>query len=232
MSQPAEAEEGPFVGSRCLAGPDGFWDAATIRRVNDDGTFNVEFDVKDLQILPLWYGVTLQEISFSDAAVWPAVFAELCPSGVLRRVEFPAVLMRLGFKLAEGFGPAESWNAVCASTLGIDAERARDIELGVDSAYEFFRAQRLSAKEYARRLESGSASGWLKLYWNQIRMGGRDPAELRHTITLDDTFAALGLGDERVDQSVATFLSSVERAQPLSLPAELTTLLSRVGAVR
>ena len=72
-----EAAEGPFPGSRCVAGPGGQWERATIRRVNEDGTFTIQPDKAPSILMPYVYGVTAEEISFNDEGLWPAALARL-----------------------------------------------------------------------------------------------------------------------------------------------------------
>jgi hypothetical protein len=50
MSEPDQ--QGLFSGSRCLAALAGQWAPATVRRVNEDGTFKIEFDAKQLVARP------------------------------------------------------------------------------------------------------------------------------------------------------------------------------------
>src|SRR5262249_55462078 len=91
--------QGPFAGSRCLAAPANYWETATVRRVNEDGTFTVEFDVKEMTVLPLWYGVTPEEVSFDDVSKWPAVYARLGggPAG-FSRADMAKALPLLGYR--------------------------------------------------------------------------------------------------------------------------------------
>src|SRR3954464_5690878 len=96
-------QEGPFEGSRCVAGPGGLWRPGTIRRVNADGTFKVEFDVKEMMLMPFWHGVTPAETSFDDAARWAPVFAALSSGGQpFTATAFPSALVRLGFQVEAG----------------------------------------------------------------------------------------------------------------------------------
>src|SRR5262249_20105180 len=91
-------EEGPFEGSRCVAGPGGQWGLGTIRRVNEDGTFKIEFDVKEMLLMPYWYGVTTAEISFNDARQWRHVFAQLnANERGFTEPDFLKAITRLGF---------------------------------------------------------------------------------------------------------------------------------------
>src|SRR5262249_49004207 len=88
---------GPCEGTRCVAGPGGRWGAATIRRVNEDGTFKVEFDLKQMVVLPYWHGVTPAEISFDDGLQWGAMFPRLCrKERSFAQADFASAITALG----------------------------------------------------------------------------------------------------------------------------------------
>lgn len=171
----AEAKQGPFVGSRCLAGPSHPWAAATIRRVNEDGTFTLEFDVKDI-VLQYWYGATLEEISFNDAELWPDAYKQLnAGQDGLSMAEFGNALERLGNRPTEE-QLSQLWHKKLKK-LNIEEERITDYRLDRDAAYQIFLQLGISAKMCAQRLKPDQPLPYTKLYWNQIRMGGRNPAE-------------------------------------------------------
>lgn len=66
------------------------------------------------------------------------------------------------------------------------------------------------------------------LYWNQVRMGGRDPTEVARPITVIDACAALGIMDTgRVDASAA--ITRVERRLGVRVPDELRQLMDCAG---
>lgn len=224
--------QGPVVGSRCLAGPGGHWGRATIRRVNEDGSFKVEFDVKDMVVLPYWYGVTPAEVSFDDARQWPSVFAQLCPSGSrFSRAQFPEALTSLGLQAP----PEEAlavWDRECARLSGTAPPRANRDALTEAEAYELFLLLGLSAKQCAENLRPGRPEPFFKMYWNQIRMGGREPSEVTRPVTTGDAIAALGLTAERVDRSAVAYLRQFEREHGVRLPAALTELLGCAGVGR
>ncbi len=124
------------VGSRCS----GEFGAGTVRRVNEDGTFTVEPDVKEMIVMPYWYGVTLGELT----------------------------------------GAVEEPN-------------------------------------------------YFRLYWNQTRMGGRQPGEVGRRVTMDDALVALGLADAAVDEGVRAAIGEFERQEGVKLPTELVRLLVAGG---
>jgi len=223
------AEQGPFEGSRCVAGPGGRWGAATIRRVNEDGTFKVELDVKQRTIVPFWYGVTSSEISFDDVRQWPAVFAQISSDGrTFAGSNFRDALARFGFE-SDAEQTRQSWVQSCQKLFNVTEGQAEGLVLEPDSSYQLFLHLGVSAKQCADSLKKGGPAPYFKLYWNQTRMGGREPAEVRRPVTLDDTFAALGLAENRVDSAAVDFLQGIEREHGVRLPAALQKFLCRSG---
>src|SRR5688572_12656050 len=126
-----------IVGARCS----GEFGAGTIRRVNEDGTFTVEPDVKEMIVMPYWYGVTAAELT----------------------------------------------NA------------------GSDEPNYF------------------------RMYWNQTRMGGRQPGEVARPVTMEDALVALGLGGAVVDEAVRAAIAEFEAKEQVKLPTELVRLLVATG---
>jgi hypothetical protein len=229
MPEPMNQNEGPFPGSRCLAGPAGSWGPATIRRANEDGTFTVEPDVKPMLLMPVWYGVTPAEVSFNDAGQWGPVFERLSPNAAgMNRADFNGALALLGFRADEG--QVEGfWVRNCRELFNVGEEQARDFVLDRDAAYRLILHAGLSAWRCAELLNGDGPSRYFKLYWNQTRMGGRDPAEIRRPVTLDDAFAALGLPDDRTDARMAAFLKAFEKGEGVVLPENLKRFLCRRG---
>jgi hypothetical protein len=211
-----------------VAGPAGRWATATVRRVNEDGTFTVEFDVKDMEIMPYWYGVPPAEVSFNDASLWPAVFARLALNGTLARSDFPAALATLGYPMDadEALG---LWDRSYMALFTASAAQAAGRPLGEAEAYRLFLDLGLSAKLCAENLNPHRVRPYFKLYWNQVRMGGRDPAEVRRPVTLDDAVVALGLSAERVDRKAADCLERFERDNGVRLPSALKEFLHLRG---
>jgi len=131
------------AGTRCLTCCEGPWALGTVRRLNEDGTFDVELDVKTMSIMPRWRGVTRAELIVDELDTPPASVPE---------------------------AP-------------------------------------------------------FRLYWNQTRMGGRDPAELARPVTLDDAFAALGLDGDDEDPAAVAALA----AHNVRFPDSLRRLATRAG---
>lgn len=131
-------QQGPWEGSRCLAGPGGSWRSAIIRRVNEDGTFQVEFDLKEMVLLPRWYGVTLSEISFHDQEQWATAFAALSPDGrKITLADFSTALTRLDFHV-EVEATRKYWVQGCQKLFPLSQEQAESQVLNQESSYQFF----------------------------------------------------------------------------------------------
>lgn len=224
--------QGPFEGSRCVAGPGGRWGPATIRRVNEDGSFKVEFDVKEMTVMPYWYGVTPAEISFDDTLRWKAAFARICRNGQsLAVTDFGSALSALGYQVAPDKA-RQIWVQSCQAIFNLPGERAEKHVLDADSSYRLFLHLGLSAKQCAEILQPERAKPFFKLYWNQVRMGGREPVEIPRRVTLEDALAALGLNAGRIDHSAAAFLRQVEQEHGIRLPTALMELLQCDGVSR
>jgi hypothetical protein len=221
--------QGPSEGSRCVAGPGGRWGPATIRRVNEDGSFKVEFDVKEMLIMPYWYGVTSAEISFDDARQWASVFAQISRDGrSFAWTDFREGLAPLGYQ----FGPDQAqqlWDQGCRHLFGGPDVQTDNRVLDSAMSYQLFLYLGASAKQCAENLRPTKPKPHFKLYWNQTRMGGREPAEVGRRVSLDDALAALGLTVGRVDRSTVAFLQRFEREHGVRLPATMVELLQQNG---
>jgi hypothetical protein len=223
-----DSPQGPFEGSRCLAAPDGHWRPATIRRVNEDGTFTIEFDLKEMAVfpfMPCWYGITSSEISFNDARQWAPVFAQISPDGQsLRLIDFPDALASIGFQVpldkAQKF-----WEMACQKLFNEPGVDAKNHVLDEATSYQLFLHLGISAKRCAEKLQPNMPTPYFKLYWNHARMGGREPANVARRVRLDDAIAALGMMARKRDRSAAAFLQRFERQHSVRLPATLVELL-------
>jgi len=74
--------------------------------------------------------------------------------------------------------------------LNVSREQAESHILDEVSSYRLFLHFGLSAKQCAENLRADRPKPFFKLYWNQLRMGGREPAELLRHVMLDDALAA------------------------------------------
>lgn len=219
----------PVEGSRCLAAPGGGqWGTATIRRVNEDGTFKIEFDVKVMTILPSWNGVTLTELSFADDLLWTDVFARISTSGVLAGDDFYPALAALGIQVTPSQAQ-QAWAQGCQKLFNLAAGQAEKHYLDEAQSYRLFLHLGLSAKQCAEKLEKDRPQPFFKLYWNQIRMGGREPTEIPRVVTIEDALAALGLDSSRIDPSMSASLHQWEKEQGIHLPAAVKKLLQCEG---
>jgi len=224
--------EGPFTGSRCLAAPSGYWAPATIRRVNEDGTFKIEFDVKEMIVLPHWHGVTKAEISFNDSARWLAIFERLCAGkGSLGLADLGNILTRIGYR-ADAQQLAQFWGQSCKKLFNVSEDSAAAHVLDADASYRVFLAAGISAVQVEQRLEPAQAQPHARVYWNQTRMGGREPAELSRQVTLNDAFAALGVAQHGVAPASAQLVAQFEQSQGVRLPAVLNCFLTQRGVVQ
>ncbi len=218
---------------RCVASPNGvagYWEAGSIRRANEDGTYNVNFDTMLNPVMPLqvWFGITAAEISFNDEEQWNHVFSQLAS----KRRGFLASRNR-GFKLSDfEFALAvtglpfqqqgiEMWTSSCVRLFGIRESCAGKTTLDSDSAYRLFRSLGMSARYILDCLEQHQRQSYYKLYFNQIRMGGRDPSEIGRLVTLDDAFAAMGVAAGDMDSGRMEFVEPFEKSQNVKLPTTL-----------
>jgi hypothetical protein len=180
-------------------------------------------------VLPYWHGVTPAEISFDDGVQWGAVFPRICrKERSFAQADFASAITALGYQIAPDQA-RQIWIQSCQTLFNLPAEQAENQILDETSSYRLFLHLGLSAKQCAQNLRPGRPEPFFKLYWNQVRMGGRDPAEVARRVTLEDALAALGLRAGRVDHSTATFLRRVEQEHAIRLPTALTELLQCEG---
>ncbi|MEW6732148.1 MAG: hypothetical protein AB1489_12540 [Acidobacteriota bacterium] len=220
-------------GTHCLAAPRGSWSGAIIRRLNEDGTYKIEYDEKDMILMPYWYGVTISELSVDDETRWSDVALRVTGSqNDFSRADLAAVLARLGYSVTED-RLIEFWVKTCGTLFEFAPDTARDAHVDFAQAYQIIRKAGLSAKQVGEYFESEPrAVSYFKLYWNQTRMGGRDPSEVARSITADDAYAALGVQGDRVDGSAAQALEAWQMRTGILLPQLLTTFLTRESIAR
>lgn len=213
-------------GLRCLACPGGPWAEVTIVRCNEDGTFNV-VPVGSDSFLDEWQGVTRPELSIDDEAQWPALFERLRGGRAgLGRDQLWRALDAIGLVLTAD-QMATYWAAQCGALL----DRTDDLDrvvLDLAQAYRLIRASGYCANMLAAPPAAGEL---FRLYWNEIRMGGRDPADVERPIGLADTLAVLGLSAAGDDLDGQQALAGFELAHGLRLPATLRGLWTRIGAL-
>jgi hypothetical protein len=173
-----------------------------------------------------WEGLTAAEVAIDDEAAWPALYETLRgASAGMGREEVRAAVERIGPRV--GDEPMRTfWTEKCAELF--PGREPEGLLLNVDEAYRFFQ----SVGYCTRRLsgpEGDPALHRFKLYWNQVRMGGRDPAEVGRTIGVDDALAAIGLEGTGEDPARAAAVLAFGARERLVLPAELVSLWARPG---
>jgi len=216
------------VGSKCLSSAGGGWTEGTVRTVNADSTFKIEDDKPRLMILPYHYGVTEAEISVSDEQRWPRLFPEIAnPEHAFSRQEFLSVAEILGHVDREDQLGA-FWIEGCNFLFGTEDDEANSLNLDEAQAYRLIRQAGFSAKGIDAKLHSDpDAPDYFKLYWNQTRMGGRNPSEVARVVTLEDAFAALGIDGDADDYSRSAKAEWLETRNGIVLPDALRSLLTR-----
>jgi len=229
----SDQSQWPREGTRCLATPVGYWAPGIVHRVNEDGTFTVEFDDQDKTVMPYWFGITVAEISFHDEALWPNVFRRLTlDTHGMTKTSFANALSLAGYQVEdEKFD--DFWSEQCNKLFHFAEDNANDAVLNEEQAYQLI----LQAGCSAKRLDQASAANatlatYFKLYWNQTRMGGRDPAEVCRPVTLNDAFLALGVADSRADRALEDQVFAYQQDHGILLPDNLARFLTRQGIAR
>lgn len=219
--------EGPFVGSRCLMASGGGWDLSEIKRVNEDGTFNVEAVNSTLFFLNLTYGVTAAELLFNDRDLWQECFDKIstAPEGLSLSDLITAL------EHAQYLTPPEKvaafWSKYCREKLNLP--EPADARLEADAAYDLLVAGGISA---TRLLQDGTACGEFKYgggYYNAIRLGGRDPSEVARAVTLQDALEAWGVDECGPDPERSQAIERIERRKNIALPPPLRSFLCCAG---
>ncbi len=211
------------LAERCLAGPGGFWAPGTVRRENEDGTYTIELDEKELIVLPHWNGVTHEEISTSESSLWPEIFFRLTGGAPRMGASALATALKDVWYQFDEKAFAEMWESVCREFFGIDAD-APSAELTEHQAYQMLLRLGGSAKYLAER--GRAEPDYYKVYWNQMRMGGRLPSDVSRSVTIDDAFLALGIQQPVVDSGAARRLARFQRKNGIELPPSLHRFLS------
>ena len=197
------------TGTECLACPGGSWHDVEISARNADGTYNA-YPLDGLGDPDEWIGITLAELSVDDEALWPAVFARMCRGRpVLDMPSFGVALAALGFDLG-GTRLPELWVELADSLSSV---------VGQDQAYDGIRELGLSAKDFTQGRRDRTI-----LYWDGVRMGGRDPSELPSVGVLD-MLAILGL--TTTDPTLVAELDAFEQEHDLVVPTSLRALVTK-----
>ncbi len=215
--------EGPYEGSSCLTAAPGSWSKGTIRRRNDDGTFTIELDVKARSFMPYWHGVTLPELAFDDDAAWGPLFERWQGPQGMGWAEAQRALAAIGMEVADA-----AMQAFWTERLELLGVADGDGFVDQGRAYELFRGAGFSSKQLTTR---PAADRFRTFYWNQTRMGGRDPADVGRAIGVDDALAALGLTEAGEDVEAFAAIDAFATEHRLTLPDELRILFGRLGAL-
>lgn len=207
------------MGQRCLTSCGGFFESATIRRLNEDGSVDLTLDSKPKGMFAMWEGVTRGELSFDDEARWPATLSRIGTDDSLSVAQLvDALCARVD--VAESI--VASWTRNVAERRGPDGSAASEARLPARKAYKVLRAMGLASASFERRDDPA------RFYWNQTRMGGRAPSEVARPVTVADAITALGLKDVTCPDAVAR-LAAHEQRLGLTLPESLRQLGTRVG---
>lgn len=199
------------TGTECLACPGGSWHEVEISARNADGTYNV-YPLDGLGDPDEWIGVTHAELSVDDEALWPAVFERMRGSQpALDMTSFGVALERIGFEL-RGTRLAELWVEIADSLSSV---------LDEAEAYAGVRELGLSAKDFTLGRRARTI-----LYWDGVRMGGRDPSEVTSVGVLD-MLAMLNL--TTTDPVLVAELEAFEAEQELVVPTSLRALVTKLG---
>lgn len=213
------------VGARCLAALDGYWNPGRILRVNEDGTYTIEFDNDKSILLRHWFGVTSDEISIDDELHWPTLFSSLTDnSSTMIPSIFASVLEDAGYRINEEQF-YKFWCEQCKELFGIDD--ATDVGLSQDRAYQLLVRAGCSAKRLIHRDRTEIV--YYKLYWNETRMAGRQPSEIGRPVTLDDAFDALGIRQPKSDAASVSRVEKFQHDNNVELPSNLYRFLCCSG---
>jgi hypothetical protein len=199
------------TGTECLACAGGSWHEVEISARNADGTYNA-YPLDGLGDPDEWIGVTHAELSVDDEALWPEVFARMRGSQpALDMKAFGVALEGIGFDLG-GTRLAELWVEIADSLSSVVDEA---------EAYDGIRELGLSAKDFTLGRRARTI-----LYWDGVRMGGRDPSEVTSVGVLD-MLALLNL--ITTDPALVAELEAFEAEQELVVPTSLRALITKQG---
>jgi hypothetical protein len=195
-----------------------------------DGTYRVTPDVPAMSVMPQWHGVTAAEMSIGDEQRWSPVFERIISDRAgLSRHDLSRTFGRLGIDV-DADVLDRFWMTTCESLFQLDATTAANIRLDGARAYEMIVAAGLSARQLADEVLRGVAPRqYNSFYWNQTRMGGRDPSEVARIITNADALDALGLSDAEPDVRRLTDATAFARRHGLELPSHLLEILCCTG---
>lgn len=230
-NQGGPAGRGVTAGTRCLARPAGTWAPGTVVAVLPDGTYRIELDEKAISFMKYWHGVTAAEVSIDDEAAWVPVFDRIISDRAgLSRGDLQRTFARLGIDVDDARMDL-FWTGTCQSLWQIDSATAATIRLDPPRAYVMVVRAGLCARQLADEIVRGAAPRQhMPFYWNQTRMGGRDPSEIGRAITVDDALVALGLADGDDEPRLLADMVHFARNHGITIPSDLAKFMCRRGA--
>lgn len=176
-----------------------------------------------------WEGVTREEIIEDDEKRWPPVYARI-------KGDRPGVGWQDARKATEALGVSITpeamqahWRDKSHKLFGKTGD-ADAILLNEAQTYQLFISSGFCATQFIQQ-KPAPREEFFKLYWNSIRMGGRNPADVGRAIGLEDALSALDLSSSLVDEKEKQELEAFEGLYALKLPATLKALWSRKGAL-
>jgi len=214
------------VGAPCLAFLGDGWIKAKVARENEDGTYDVTDGTAD-SLFDRWHGVTRDELSFDDLALFGPLFDVFRGSQKgLDRAAAGRAFADLGVEVNDE-NLANFWADRCKTLApGVEPEHAL---LDRDQAHELFVSAGIAAKQIATR--TFPSKDLYKLYWNQVRMGGRAPRDVGASKDLCDALAALRLASTKIGKRSAAEVAAFMTQHGVVPPKTLVRLWSRKGAV-
>jgi len=189
--------------------------------------YKVEYDHKEMIFMPHYYGVTSTEMSINDDAQWPNLFVQVSDvDGHFSREELKTLFSRLNYKLSED-KINKIWLNCCKELFGFDPDTALHCHLNSEQTYNVLCKIGVSAKQIMD-IDPNKVS-FFKLYWNQTRMGGRDPSNVNREVTMYDAYAALGVDQNHEYPEMVQAVEELETRSNVILPSTLRTFLTRPG---
>ena len=209
--------------TKCLALQEQYWCEGKIVSADEDGSYQIEFDHKPFFLLPTYYGVTKEQISIDDELLWNEIFSEISKNTrTVKKDIFPNILKQLGYKFSKKeFNSI--WENYCKELFNSDDKK----ELNIKESYSFIRRSGSSAK--AIQNFSSNKIWYHKLYWNQIRMGGRQPESLLRKVTFNDLAETLQIQTDQFDEVIINQIKDFQDKNKINLPKNLKTFMSFSG---
>lgn len=202
-------------GQACLARLGGAWLDVRVTAVHPGGTVSVVEAGRETAFMADWHSVSACDLAVDDAARWTALVApHLAADGTLGVEDVVALLAGVGTTTtAEGL--AAWWGEGAA---GPGRRTAEDV-------HRLLRGAGWCAKQLDPRVPRDP---WFRLWWNQVRMGGRPPEEVA-PVGPSEARAALGLEAAPIDAAVAGAVARWSAGEGFPLPVEVVELVSLAG---